>query len=112
MLDELEWAQVSPFLDNAIEQIKRYRTEHNVSLSEAKQHGYGQEALTRYFEIAGFREANANALWHHRLSLFGPPCSNCGKPLRTPQARHCAECGAPRANTDSGHVSEPAAPPS
>lgn len=32
---------------------------------------------------------------HHRIDLYGPPCSTCGKPLRTPIARRCASCGHP-----------------
>jgi hypothetical protein len=46
----------------------------------------------------GFEERNPNALWHQRLSLLGPPCERCGKPLRTPVAKHCVECGAVRSN--------------
>jgi hypothetical protein len=49
--------------------------------------------LQRYFEVAGFQETNANAIWHHQLSQYGPPCQNCGKPLRTPRAKICAACG-------------------
>jgi len=94
MLDEEEWAEVEALLSNAIEQIKRYREEHGVSLAEARRDGYGKEALERYFKITGFRETNPEALWHHRLSLYGPPCGACGKPLRTPQAKLCAACGA------------------
>lgn len=93
MLDDDEWAEVEPLLANAIKQIKRYRAEHGVSLHEARRDGYGREALDRYFQITGFRETNADALWHHRLSDFGPPCSACGKPLRTPRAKFCATCG-------------------
>ncbi|MCP3099122.1 hypothetical protein LZ198_09600 [Myxococcus sp. K15C18031901] len=51
------------------------------------------EAYTR---LTGFAETNANAVMPHRLSLYGPPCAACGKPLRTPEARHCAACGAVR----------------
>ncbi|MGY8684164.1 hypothetical protein Q2941_41390 [Bradyrhizobium sp. UFLA05-153] len=50
--------------------------------------------LRRYFEITGFDETNANAVWHHPINLYGPPCVSCGKPLPTPQARLCAACGA------------------
>lgn len=51
--------------------------------------------LRRYFEVTGFEEANANAIWHHVTGLDGAPCSSCGRPLRTPRARMCAACGAP-----------------
>ncbi|WNG35371.1 hypothetical protein F0U61_18115 [Archangium violaceum] len=47
-------------------------------------------------QLTGFIETNPNLVLHHRVSLYGPPCITCGKPLRTHQARHCAACGAPR----------------
>ena len=50
--------------------------------------------LQRYLEVTGFQETNVNAIWHHKVSQYGPPGQNCGKPLRTPQAKMCAACGA------------------
>jgi uncharacterized OB-fold protein len=50
--------------------------------------------LERYREITGFEETNACAAGHHVVSLYGPSCRACGKPLRTPRARFCAACGA------------------
>lgn len=93
MLEDHEWDEIEPLLRGAIRQIKRYREEHGASLAEARKFGYGKEALERYFQITGFRETNADALWHHRWSDFGPPCKACGKPLRTPKAKLCAACG-------------------
>jgi hypothetical protein len=49
--------------------------------------------LARYNKMTGFGETNLNAVYHHRLSLYGPPCPDCGKRLRTPKARFCAACG-------------------
>lgn len=54
------------------------------------------EALDLYQRLTSFRETNPNALWHHRMSLYGPICASCGKPLRTPEASFCAACGARR----------------
>src|ERR1039458_7996168 len=51
--------------------------------------------LAEYERITGSRETNPNAVFHHRLSDYGPPCRSCGKPLRTPQARVCGSCMPP-----------------
>jgi hypothetical protein len=94
MLDEREWEQVYPRLSEGLRAIKEYRERNGATLVEAMEHFHGQGAIERYFEITGFRETNANAIWHHRLSLFGPRCAACGKLLRTPRAKLCAACGA------------------
>jgi hypothetical protein len=42
--------------------------------------------LPEYESITGIRETNPNAVFHHKILLYGPACSCCGKPLRTPHA--------------------------
>lgn len=100
MLTDEEWDKVSPYLTSGVEQIKRYQEEHQCSLAEATQKGFGQAALAMYESMTGFKETNPNALFHHRLSLYGPPCPSCGKPLRTPAANSCAACGTVRVVRD------------
>jgi hypothetical protein len=51
--------------------------------------------LAEYERITGLRETNSNAVFHQRLSDYGPPCRHCGKPLRTPQATICGHCMKP-----------------
>jgi hypothetical protein len=93
LLHESEWAQLQPFLANLTKNIQLYRETHSASLKEALKQGHEIPALEKYFNLTGFRETNVNALWHHRLDNFGPPCRKCGRLLRTKRARFCAECG-------------------
>jgi hypothetical protein len=51
--------------------------------------------LREYERITGVRETNPNAIYHHMLSMYGPPCTHCGKPLRTPRATVCGACMKP-----------------
>jgi hypothetical protein len=94
MLDEQEWQVMEPALQRAIEDVKQFRQLHGVGLAEAKSQGFGLAALRLYRELTGFAEPNPDAIWHHRIAIYGPPCARCDKPLRTPQARVCAYCGA------------------
>lgn len=96
MLTEAEWEIVSPELANAVGQIKAYREQIHCSLSEARANGFGKKALALYAKMTGFSETNPDALFHHRLSIYGPPCGTCHKPLRTPEASICAACGSSR----------------
>jgi hypothetical protein len=101
MLDEEEWARMVPLLNSAMSDVQRYRETHGVGLAEARDVAFGQRALNLYRDLTGFDETAVGALWHHRLSLYGPPCCHCGKPLRTPQAKLCAACGRDRAPAPS-----------
>ena len=100
MLDEAEFDKVSTELSSGLEQVKAYRQTHGSSIAEARAQGFFQEALALYARITGFNETNPDVLFHHRLSLYGPPCGACQKPLRTPQASVCAACGSRRPPTD------------
>lgn len=78
MLDEDEWEHIGPLLSGAADPIIR------------------EAALDLYEDMTGIRETNINAIWHHRIKEYGPPCTKCGKPLRTPRASFCAACGETR----------------
>jgi hypothetical protein len=49
--------------------------------------------LDYYKQVTGMEETEPNAIMHHRIAQYGPPCENCGKPYRTPKASFCAACG-------------------
>ena len=54
-----------------------------------------QDVLREYGRITGFAETNPAGVYHHGLSMYGPPCKKCGKPLRTPRAKLCGACMEP-----------------
>jgi hypothetical protein len=81
MLDDDEFKRVSSLLNSGTE-------------GSARERMFGP-VLREYERITGVHEVNPNAIYHHVLSMYGPPCANCGKPLRTPQARVCGFCMKP-----------------
>jgi uncharacterized OB-fold protein len=85
MLDEAEWQTVAPLLGSSGETVQRLR--------QAQTDIFGHMALAKYRELTGHPETDLNVLLHHRAGLYGRPCTNCGKPLRTPRASICAACG-------------------
>ena len=46
-----------------------------------------------YERLTSMADCQHNAIMHHRIAIYGPPCRVCGKPLRTPRARFCTACG-------------------
>ena len=56
--------------------------------------------LEYYKEITGVEETVPNAIMHHRIAQYGPPCEKCGRPYRTPKAKLCAACGNKRNETN------------
>ncbi|WP_208726345.1 hypothetical protein [Corallococcus terminator] len=87
MLDEVEFAEVARLYGGA------FRTtppgQHSVNERFAP-------VTLAYERMTGCVGCHPNAVMHHRISMYGPPCTACGKPLRTPQARYCAACGSTR----------------
>ncbi|HEY7687819.1 MAG TPA: hypothetical protein VH835_03960 [Dongiaceae bacterium] len=96
MLEGEDWAQISILLDRRTEQIKEDRKVQGSTLDEFLRQQHDEPLSETHFKLTGVRLKDVNAIYHHRVDLFGPPCKHCGKPLRTPQAKLCAECGAPR----------------
>lgn len=79
-----------PMLDE--DEYKRAVSLKGRGAGELREREFGP-VLREYERITGFHEPNINAFYHHLISLCGPPCSKCGKPLRSPRARSCAACG-------------------
>ncbi len=108
MLDEAEWPEMHDALSNGIRNIQTYRVRTGANVHEAttpeRLRLHYAEAVDLYERLTGVRETVPLAIWHHRLSLYGPPCPTCGKPYRTPQAKLCAACGHRRTSWDWLHA--------
>ena len=89
MLDEEEYASVAALYRDGILATKQFRARWGIPLQGASTKQRMRPVSKRYEELTGLWEENANAIMHHRLSPYGPPCKRCGKPLRTPVAKLC-----------------------
>ena len=81
MLDDDEYANVLSLIGTGTE-------------GDIRERRFGP-MLREYERVTGHRETNPNAVFHHQWSIYGPPCSNCGKPLRSLTAKMCGACMEP-----------------
>jgi hypothetical protein len=95
MLDDEEFAVVAA-LYHAAFRVDKKRIAQGLKTDDQSIAELFHPVVDAYEKITGYRATNANAVMHHCLSQFGPPCSACGKPLRTPKAARCVECGKER----------------
>jgi DNA-directed RNA polymerase subunit RPC12/RpoP len=93
MLDEDEFAVVAKLYSEAFSCSKEFRLKHNLPLGKCPIDLRFRPMRDAYERMTGFVETNQKAILHHRISLYGEACENCGKPLRTPRASFCAACG-------------------
>jgi cytochrome c556 len=89
MLDEEEYAEAARL--------------YNKLFSNIAEREQNKKALLDYYNnLTGEYETEVNAIMHHRIAQYGPPCENCGKPYRTPKASFCAACGHKRPGFAAG----------
>ena len=93
-LDDDEWKVFSPHANSTVQAIKNYREENGIGLAEAKA-AVEDTTVQEFFKFTGFQLPDCHAVYHHRLSIWGPECSECGQLIRTDRATFCANCGRP-----------------
>jgi hypothetical protein len=94
MLDEAEFAIVSQAYADCMASLKDMRVRERIGLAEAPINALFRPVREAYAALTGWEDMHENAIAHHRIATYGPPCRQCGKPLRTPRARLCIVCGA------------------
>jgi hypothetical protein len=93
MLDEEEFARVSQLYSEGMRATKEFRQKHSLPLADASFDDQFRPVRDEYERLTGWKDMHQSAVIHHRISLYGPLCPECGKPLRSPSARFCAGCG-------------------
>lgn len=92
MLDEDEFRVIGDLYNQSLDAVQKWR-EDNGNTSQPPMAEIFQPLREKYQYITGTVDENHVAIMHHRISMYGPECKSCGRPLRTTQASMCAECG-------------------
>jgi hypothetical protein len=92
MLDEHEFSEVQRLYLSAIRDTKDHRRRSGVDLKDPSIHELFKPVRDHYERLTGMKESNQNAIMHHRISLYGPLCKRCHKPLRRAKAKICGSC--------------------
>lgn len=95
MLDEDEYAVITRLFKESTSSVKDFRRVHGSSLKDTPLRELYRPVCAEYEHITGMKESNHNEILRHRISLYGPPCKSCSKPLRTPNAKLCGACMRP-----------------
>jgi hypothetical protein len=92
MLDEEEFAEIKALNLDSIKSVKEIRQRTGIPLNDPSIDELFRPVRDRYEQLTGTKEKNHSAILHHRISLYGPPCKRCQKPLRRPHAKVCGSC--------------------
>jgi len=93
MLDDEEFTHINHLYRDCFQNMSRYRAERRRQGEVPSIDDAFAPVRNEYERMTGMSNCHQNAILHHQISIYGPPCSVCGKPLRTPRARFCAACG-------------------
>jgi hypothetical protein len=99
MLDESEHAEIARLHNESALAAKEYRRRWDASLADTPLHELFAPVCAHYERMTGEKESDHDEILKHRISLYGPPCKRCLKPLRSSKARFCGACMNPVGET-------------